>query len=79
MKAVSVFREHERVELCDLRIYGEKRAQIESLGIREGACAEIFFKDRQRIVLKLEKTKVALSEDVARNILAESAGTFKES
>ena len=73
MKALAVFREHERVELCDLRIYGEKRAQIESLGIREGVCAEIFFKDRQKTVLKLGATKVALSENITLRILAKNA------
>ena len=84
MKAIYLYEENETAVIRRVSILGEKRALLESLGVCEGARAKIFMKDHQKIILKLEKTKLALSRDIALNISAEPAdpppaSTFKES
>lgn len=84
MKTLFLFEENDRIRVCRVLVGGEEGKQLRSVGVCEGVRAEIFFKDRNKIVLRLEKTKVALSEGIALKILAESANVlssddFKES
>ena len=47
----------------------ESRVELEAFGIYIGAKLTIFYHDRKKTILLIEKTKLALSEKIANEIV----------
>lgn len=47
----------------------EKRAELEAFGIYIGAKLTVFYRDRKKTIVLIGKTKLALSRNIANDIL----------
>ena len=68
-KKLSDSAKNDTVFVKNLLCNKEKRAELEAFGIYIGAKLTIFYHDRKKTILLIEKTKLALSEKIANEIV----------
>ena len=81
LKTIHSLDKNDKFIICKLLVCDEERTRLASLGIREGAVAEIFLKEKSKMILKLGSTKIALSDNICLNIFGKRCEdkSFKES
>ena len=68
IRPIQFLSKNNKIIICKLLVCDEERRTLASLGIREGAVAEIFLKEKRKMILKVGTTKIALSENICMNI-----------
>ena len=71
MKKIHFFDEKDKIKITKLETKADTRQFYERFGIYEGAVFEIFFKNKNNLILKYGPNKLALSAEAAKEIFAE--------
>lgn len=68
-KKLSDSAKNDTVFVKELLCSAEKRAKLEAFGIYIGAKLTIFYRDLKKTIVLIEKTKIALSQKIAEEIV----------
>lgn len=71
MKRLFEFVENDRIAITSIRTTIDKVDFFESIGLFKGTRILLFLKDKKRVIIKIGKTKFALSEEIAGEIFGE--------